>query len=114
MAEPTQEQIDRLPKWAQRELQHLEYEAAGLKRRVAELENGEDDTGTRARAGSSLAWYPLPRHQHYEFDLDGDHNKVQVFVRDEHGERSLEINSVYGALEIQPRSSNLIRVKGVD
>ena len=108
----TQGDLDtsKLPKYAQRAFENYARQVSSLQARIAELENTEDDTGTRARAGSSLVWYSLPKYQTYEFDLE--HGSVQVHVRKEHNGVWLAV-SASGGLEIVPRATNLIYVRAV-
>lgn len=100
----------KLPQYAQQAIESLRRQVMSLRKRVAELESGDDTTGTRARSGTSLVWYPLPANQQYEFDLDGE-SGVEVGVRQEHDGLWLAINAVHGRLEVAPRASNLIHVR---
>ena len=109
----TQGEIDtsKLPKYAQRALDNYARQVRTLQARIDALENTEDDTGTRARMGS-LAWYSLPKHQTYEFDLAL--GSVQVYLREEHDGWWLAISAVNCELECRPRASNLIYVRGAE
>ena len=103
---------DKLPKWANASLLQMAREIKQLEARVTELQNQDlDATDTRALPGGSQGWYPLPSHQQYEFDLD-DKTTIQVGVRKEWNGLWLSVNAVHGQLEVAPRSSNLIYVRG--
>ena len=66
---------DRLPKTANASLEQMDQQIQSLEARVAELQ-GTEVTDTKARPGSSLAWYPLPSGQEYEFDMS-DEDKLR-------------------------------------
>lgn len=106
---------DRLPKWANASLVQMDQQIQSLEARVAELQ-GTEVTDTKARPGSSLAWYPLPSGQEYEFDMSDEDtigaSPIQIVRRMEWNGLWLAINSKHGGLTVSPRSSNVIYVRG--
>lgn len=106
---------DRLPKWANASLLQMDRDIKSLEAQVEEL-TSHSVTDTKTRSGSSLEWYNLPGGQEYEFALSDEDaitaSPIQVQVRKEWDGLWLAINVKHGGLSIQPRSSNLIYVRG--
>lgn len=62
----TQNQIEKLPKWAQQEINRLTNENESLKNKLASF-NGEAETNTFIRSGRDKI--PLPKNSRISFEI---------------------------------------------
>lgn len=104
------EGIERLPKWAQREIERLERRVADAEMIAEEalLATDPDQTDTYVSP-----MYPkkigLPSGERVCFRL-GEGYEIEVRVKMEGGGRMVELSSGQGRLVIVPQVSNVIRV----
>lgn len=100
----TEEQINKLPKWAQIEVKSLQFQNLYLIEKLKEI-NSESDTNTFIRDG--LDKRPLQRNAQVEFRTgDRDANSVTVYRRSD-GLIDVNTDSRLGhTMVIIPRASN--------
>ena len=114
--EPTPEQIERLPKWAQRERQALLYDNATLRKRVEELPDGPENLIYADPFAASVTEGDKPRPVGtvdttilYHLTPDKDRQETLTAKVGKSGE--LLIAASYKGLRIEPRASNLVIVR---
>lgn len=96
---------EKLPKWARNEIERLERDLAYAK---AHLMEGPEDSRVFANPYSDLTRKPLGDADIlFEF---GDHKKIIVKLTDE-GIEVYGSSSLSSSLQIQPRASNVVRIK---
>jgi hypothetical protein len=102
--EYTQEQIEKLPKWAQSEIKLLKSYIQTLEQRIKEF-NGDAETNTFLTEG--LSKMPLQKNGCIEFQTGRDNqNKVYVYVRRD-GMIDINTDSRLGQdVVILPRAAN--------
>lgn len=104
----TQEQFDRLPKWAQQELRNMDREVqraqAQVKQVFREIESPSETTFIRGTQGGQDV--PLDKHDRVVFKVDN--GEIRAWV-DEQGLVNI-MSSAYlgGDLIIRPRVSNVV------
>lgn len=100
----SKEQLEKLPKWAQSELNRLQGLTQTLEQRLSEF-NGESETNTYLIEG--LDKKPLMNNAHIEFTTGQNNlNKVCVYVR---RDGMIDINSdsrLGHTLVVLPRAAN--------
>jgi hypothetical protein len=112
MKEPTSEQVDRLPVWAQKRIRSLEGRVVVLQRALLDLKDSRTPTNAWV-TNSTLELgdrYYLPNDR-ITFRL-GEDTELQVHVED----GRLEITGIGFScyLDVQPRVSNAISVGARD
>lgn len=108
----TKEQLEKLPKWAQNEINRLEADLKHYKERSEQIE-GSADTNTFLQEG--LSSRPLPHHARIEFCL-GEHNqhKASVYVT-KNGYIDINCDSrMAKGTYIRPRASNAFEIHFFD
>lgn len=100
----TEEQFDKLPKWAKSEIKRLEVYTKTLSQRINEF-SGKAETNTFLREG--LGEMPLQNNANIEFRTGKNNmNKVSVYVRQD-GNIDINAYSHLGQdMFIMPRASN--------
>lgn len=100
----TNEQFDKLPKWAQREIRSLEEQRKSLQQRLMQFE-GKSETNTYIREG--LDRIPIQNNAQVEFKTgDKQANTVSVYVRKD-GDIDINSDSRLGqTMVIMPRAAN--------
>lgn len=100
----TEEQFDKLPKWAQSEIKRLEMYTKTLSQRINEF-SGKAETNTFLKEG--LSEMPLQNNADIEFRTGKNNmNKVTVRVRHD-GDIDVNTDSRPGqTMFIMPRASN--------
>jgi len=108
----TKEQIDKLPKWAQGEIKHLQNTIKSLEIKLSEI-NGESETNTYISEG--LSKRPLHKDAHIEFKIGKNNlNTVSVYVRKD-GTIDINTDSRLGQdVAILPRAANAFYLTFVD
>jgi hypothetical protein len=108
----TKEQLEKLPKWAQSEINRLERLTKTLNQRLAEF-NGEAETNTHLLDG--LDRLPLMNNAIIEFSIgDNKLNRVVVYIRKD-GVIDINSDSRLGEqLVILPRASNSFYLTFID
>ena len=108
----TQEQLDRLPKWAQLEIKRLEVYTKTLEQKLLEF-NGLIETNTRISEG--LDYRPLPNNSCVEFKTGiNQNNSVRVYVNRD-GVVDVNTDSRMGkTMVIMPRAANSFYITFVD
>jgi hypothetical protein len=108
----TQEQFDRLPKWAQSEINKLKNYTQSLEQRISQ-ETGESETNTHLLVMREK--YPMAKNSQIEFTLNDNNGSVEVRV-DRSGEYIiLQGDSRRGKdMVIQPRSGNMFHIRFID
>ena len=100
----TQEQFERLPKWAQSEILKLEMREDELNRKLREFE-GKEETNTYIKDG--LGKMPIINNCTVEFQTgEKGLNTVSVYVR---GDGNIDVNTdsrLGHTMCIMPRASN--------
>lgn len=99
--------VAKLPKWAQRHIEHLERQLIAAEQRIEEGQRGSDDTDTIVDAYGDHP-FRLPKHARVRFILGpdyGDHIEVHTTER-RRGQRVVELHGG-GMLVIRPLSGNL-------
>jgi hypothetical protein len=104
----TQEQFDRLPKWAKEELRHMDREVqaaqAQVKKILREIDTPSETTFVRAAYGFDDI--PLAKHERIVFKVDN--GEIRAWV-DEQGLVNIQSNAYMGGdLIIRPRVSNVV------
>jgi hypothetical protein len=108
----TQEQFDKLPKWAQSEINKLKDYTQSLEQRIRQ-ETGESETNTHLV--QFMDRHPMARNSQIEFGLDDNNGSVEVRV-----DTSGEFIILYGDsrrgkdMVIQPRSGNMFHIRFID
>lgn len=108
----TQEQLNKLPKWAKQEIERLTSANKSLESKMAQL-NGTEDTNTFICEGMDKS--PLPMNASIQFFLgEKQKNKIDVYIRkdgtlDIHGD-----SPVKQELVVMPRSANSMQLYFVD
>lgn len=102
--EYTQEQFEKLPKWAKDKIKTLESHTLSIEKRLSEFE-GKSETNTTIREG--LDHIPLPKNAVVEFKT-GKHNMNNVSVYCRHdGNIDVNTDSRLGhTMVIMPRAAN--------
>ena len=106
------ERLTSLPTWAQKFIEHLQREKAGLERQVESF--NEDQTP------SDISWQQMlesehwvPKHSHVRFYIDPDTTvsraHVDVFFRNEGERKVLEIQGSR-SYNIEPRAGNSVYI----
>lgn len=110
MSAYTPEQFNRLPKWAQVEIQRLERNAADATRNYeTSLATGEDRSPVRIQRHSGL---PIGLASHEVIEFDTEHGVVDVRLSSGRSERpTVEITARRGSLVIRPWVSNVALVE---
>ena len=101
----TEQQYNKLPKWAQAELMRLESNINYLNNKLSYVEG---DTETNTFVSEGLENKPLPLDSHVTFKCG--RNSVSVYVRDDN---TIDINSnnIGDTMYIKPRASNAFWVE---
>jgi hypothetical protein len=108
----TQEQFDKLPKWAQSEINKLKNYTQSLEQRIMQ-ETGEAETNTYLRV--FLEKHPMAKGSQVEFNLNDNNGSVEVRV-----DRSGEFIILYADsrrgkdMVIKPRSGNMFHIRFID
>lgn len=116
MADYTQVQFDRLPKWTQAELHRLKANLVDAERRASEVAG---DKATNVYVDDFVhGQISLPNDSRIVFtDSEGNEYGVRVHRPDEHGKLGIHINIMHsslrlgGALVVRPEAANCITVK---
>lgn len=100
----TKEQLEKLPKWAQKKIKSLEMYQQSLEQRIMQFQ-GESETNTYIREG--LDRMPIQNNAQIEFQTgDGKLNTVSVYVRKD-GNIDINSDSRLGhTMAIMPRAAN--------
>ena len=100
----TQDQFDKLPKWAQQEIKTLEMRQLEIENKLSQY-SGEQETNTYIQEGLSKT--PLPINSNVEFRVGRDGaNKATVYVRSD-GLIDVNTDSRLGhTMLILPRAAN--------
>lgn len=108
----TKEQLEKLPKWAQSEINSLEMYKKSLEQRIKQFE-GEAETNTYIREG--LDRMPIQNNAQIEFQTgDRKLNTVSVYVRKD-GDIDINSDSRLGhTMVIMPRAANAFYITFID
>jgi ABC-type uncharacterized transport system fused permease/ATPase subunit len=99
----TQEQFDRLPKWAQLEINRLKNYTQSIEKQLRQ-EKGEEETNTFVRV--VMDKYPMAKNAQIEFHTPDEKGFVEVRVNS-HGKIDIQGDSRMGkTMVIMPRASN--------
>jgi hypothetical protein len=114
MARQANEDITRLPKWAQDRITNAEAHVTSLKARLAEV-SGQHEGSNVAVDGHHV--YPdvtLPNNSGILFYLGSDRdrwkNTVEIQVREKQGKIGLEIRGADKGIRLIPSSYNSVRL----
>jgi hypothetical protein len=108
----TQEQFDKLPKWAQSAIKRLVSKNEALEQRVRQ-ESGESETNTYLRV--FMDKQPMAKGSQVEFNLNDNNGSAEVRV-----DTSGEFIILYGDsrrgkdMVIKPRSGNMFHIRFID
>lgn len=106
------EQLEKLPKWAQREIKSLEMYRKSLEQRIKQFE-GEAETNTYIREG--IDKMPIQNNAQVEFQTgERKQNTVSVYVRKD-GNIDFNSDSRSGAtMVIMPRAANAFYITFIE
>jgi len=105
----TEEQLLKLPKWAQQEIKTLEQNLASANKTIA-MYDGTEETNTYIN--NFLSVKPLPKNASIEFKIgERQENTVRVRVVDN---KTIDVNTdsrTGGTLSIKPRATNSFHIQ---
>jgi hypothetical protein len=107
--EPTDEQIDKLPKWAQRYIRTQQMYISNLNAHIDTLSQGPDDSDTFVEHYSTYPTRPLGKSPIIKFKLGDDTHENALNLRvHEHrdGSKYLNVMALSSFVSIRPRSGN--------
>lgn len=110
----TDEQIARLPKWAQREVGRLQRQVADLQAELQEVRAATYSEGAAPDSPVLLTDYEhgdvvLPEHSRIQFSL-GDRRRVDCRLGSRRGALALEVTGYNVALTVHPWASNAVLI----
>lgn len=108
----TKEQFEKLPKWAQDEINSLEMYRKSLHQRLMQFE-GKSETNTYIREG--LDRLPIQNNAHVEFTTgERNLNTASIYVR---GDGTIDVNTdsrLGHTMVVMPRAANSFYITWVD